>query len=128
MSSITEMLDNINETPFEGNQDFQLELPAEELTRQAEISQASIEDILADRGKTHGDYADHARITRRLKDTVIIELVRRKQRGQPRLTDTQLESIDMIMHKVGRIIAGESGFQDHWLDIAGYANIARADV
>jgi hypothetical protein len=81
-------------------------------------------ELLADRRKTHGSFNDHARITQALKDVMRDELTRRKERGQPDLTATQLESLDMNAHKVGRILAGDASFQDHWDDIAGYAKIA----
>jgi hypothetical protein len=79
--------------------------------------------LLAERGKTHGDFTDHARITSRLKDVVLDELHERTMRGQPLLTMEQRESLDMILHKIGRIIAGNAGFQVHWDDIAGYAKL-----
>lgn len=84
----------------------------------------STEQLLADRKTTHGRYDDHARITQTLKMLVEQELSERVIRNQPMLTFTQKESIDMILHKIGRIIAGEASFQDHWDDIAGYAKIA----
>jgi hypothetical protein len=84
----------------------------------------SIDQLLVDRGKTHGKFEDHARITQRFKEIISTELLFRDQRGQPVLTDTQRESIDMVCHKIGRIIAGDASFQDHWDDIAGYAKIA----
>jgi hypothetical protein len=40
-----------------------------------------------------------------------------------RLDDDMQESLDMIAHQIGRIIAGDPGFADHWADIAGYAQL-----
>lgn len=83
------------------------------------------EILLNNRGRTHGDFADHARITQELKNVVNTELFRRVDgRKQTPLTHVQLESIDMILHKIGRIIAGDASFADHWDDIAGYARLA----
>jgi len=131
MNTLSEALHNVDdgENPFEGNNKFTLDLsPEEELPAAERRPWQSTEELVAERGKTHGDFADHARITQRLKDVILVEQVKRTRRGQPRLTDTQKESLDMILHKIGRIVAGESGFQDHWDDVAGYAKIARADV
>lgn len=83
----------------------------------------SILNLLEIRGRTHGDFSDHARITQSLKDVLREELTFRNERGQKRLTTTQLESLDMIVHKIGRIIAGNSHHRDHWDDIAGYATL-----
>jgi len=82
-----------------------------------------IAQVLQERGKTHGDFADHARITQRLKAVMHDEMRKRVERGQLTLEDTQLESLDMIVHKIGRIIAGQADFHDHWDDIAGYAKL-----
>lgn len=81
-------------------------------------------DLTEERGKTHGSFADHARITLRLKELMQYEMTARQIRSQPPLTDQHRESLDMIAHKIGRIIAGDPTFQDHWDDIAGYAHIA----
>lgn len=88
----------------------------------------SLDVTLNERGKTHGAFADHARITQRLKLIAQEEYRFRAKRGQDPLSFKQLEAIDMILHKLGRVIAGESGFADHWLDIAGYASLINKDV
>lgn len=82
------------------------------------------EQLLEERGKTHGRFYDHATCTQNLKVVLKVHLHHRASRDQQGLTDQQLESLDMIMHKIGRIIAGDPNFQDHWDDIAGYAMLA----
>ena len=82
------------------------------------------EKLLADRRITHGSFNDHARCTQNLKAVMDNEIYRRAERGQPPLTDTQAEAVAMILHKLGRIVAGDAFFIDHWDDIAGYAEIA----
>lgn len=89
---------------------------------------SGLDATLKQRGKTHGDYTDHARITQELKATVDHELDLRSQRGQPPLEATARESIDMILHKIGRIIAGQWDEKDHWQDIAGYATITEQRI
>ena len=87
----------------------------------------SAEVLTNERGKTHGSFADHARCTQLLKDVIRGELQLREERGQPPLTDQHKEAIDMNLQKIGRIIAGDPTFQDHWDDIGGYAHIANKD-
>jgi len=87
----------------------------------------AIKKLLDERGKTHGSYPDHARITQRLKRVAVEELFDRSRRGQPELSYEALESIDMILHKIGRVIAGDPNFQDHWDDIAGYAKLVNGN-
>ena len=45
-----------------------------------------------------------------------------EQRGT-QLAFDQREAIDMIIHKLGRIINGNPDKVDHWTDIAGYAKL-----
>lgn len=71
--------------------------------------------LLDERKKTHGSFGHHARTTQRLKAVV---------RGEPKFDNmppTHREALEMILHKIGRIMAGDHDFQDHWDDIAGYA-------
>ena len=75
--------------------------------------------LLNERGKTHGCYAVHALIAQDLK-RVITHHVGHLDR---RLDDDMQETLDMVAHKIGRIIAGDPGFADHWADIAGYAQL-----
>lgn len=76
-----------------------------------------VNKILDERKKTHGDFTDHARITRNLKHVMTAEL------GWGRLMAVQAEALDMIAHKIGRILAGDPNVKDHWDDIAGYATL-----
>ena len=75
--------------------------------------------LLKERGKTHGDYAVHALITQDLK-RVVTHHVGHLDR---RLDDDMQETLDMIAHKIGRIIAGNPAEPDHWRDVAGYAQL-----
>jgi hypothetical protein len=77
----------------------------------------STEETLTARRKTHGDFADHARISQSLKD------VMRFEPGWEKLTAMQRESLEMNQHKVARILAGNPDEPDHWFDIAGYATL-----
>src|SRR5699024_12051327 len=40
-----------------------------------------------------------------------------------KLTGGQQEALDMIMHKVSRIVCGDNLYIDSWRDIAGYAQV-----
>ena len=39
------------------------------------------------------------------------------------LSEVQKEALEMIQHKIGRILAGNPDHKDHWDDIAGYAKL-----
>lgn len=75
------------------------------------------DQLLAERGKTHGEYAEHARCTQALLR------VMQEERNWPILSDMQKETLHMIAHKIGRIMTGNPDVQDHYDDIAGYARL-----
>ena len=77
-----------------------------------------IKSILTDRGKTHGDYSRHAATTQCLKS------VMRHTLNWGDLTPDQTEALEMIAHKIGRILNGDPNHEDHWVDISGYATLA----
>jgi len=76
-----------------------------------------IADTLNERGKRYGDFKGHAFIAQSLKD------VMRATRGWEGLTPAQRESLEMIQHKIGRILNGDPNYADSWHDIAGYAKL-----
>lgn len=78
-------------------------------------------EILAERGKTHGKFSDHALYTQEAKNF---------QRASQKyaLTHTQQEALDMIAHKIGRIASGNPNVADHWADIAGYARLVADEL
>jgi hypothetical protein len=78
-----------------------------------------IDNTLAERGKRYGTFKGHAKITQRLK-AVLTEHV--KERGTI-LDDDQAEALEMICHKLGRIVNGDPNYADSWVDIAGYAKL-----
>jgi hypothetical protein len=84
-----------------------------------------INTILEERKKTHGDYTDHSRITQRIKAIIQDEDLGAAEIGaNSKLSDDQRETLDMIAHKIGRIMAGDPNVADHWDDIAGYAKLS----
>jgi hypothetical protein len=78
-----------------------------------------IDAVLAERGSRYGVFTGHARITQGLKN-IISEELRRQDKV---LADDQLEALDMITHKIGRIVNGDPNYADSWVDIAGYAKL-----
>lgn len=74
-----------------------------------------ITELLVKRDKTHGPFPDQAATTQSLK-----YLIRHHPKWDD-LNDMQRESLEMIAHKIARILAGDPNEPDHWNDIAGYA-------
>lgn len=86
------------------------------ITRNGAGKTVKTEDLLAERATTHGDYGNHARITQNLKVTLYSHYTDKH-------TVAAREALEMIAHKIGRILAGDPDFRDHWDDIAGYAKL-----
>jgi hypothetical protein len=60
-----------------------------------------------------------AEVTQMLK-TVVATALRKRDKT---LAPDQQESLDMILHKIGRIVNGDPDYDDSWVDIAGYAKL-----
>lgn len=73
--------------------------------------------LLNERNATHGDFLSNASLSQQTK------MIWRETMGWHHLTVDQRESLDMIAHKVGRILSGDPNFKDHWADISGYADL-----
>jgi hypothetical protein len=79
----------------------------------------TVDDTLAERGSRYGTFVGHAQVTQDLKAVVRKHLYTRSKELAPDLQ----EAIDMILHKLGRIINGDPYYADSWHDIAGYATL-----
>lgn len=78
-----------------------------------------INATLEERGNRYGDFMGHAEITMKLKNSIRASAA---LHGKA-LADDQQEALDMICHKIGRIINGDPDYADSWHDIAGYAQL-----
>jgi hypothetical protein len=92
-------------------------LPMPEITMQPD--ETDVDTVLDERAKDYGKFIEGAEIMQMLKRLVHNYI---ESRGTPLAFD-QREAIDMIIHKLGRIINGNPDKVDHWVDIAGYATL-----
>lgn len=76
-----------------------------------------VEDILAERSKTHGIFFDNAYTSVQIKN------IMRETNLWNELLPDQQESLDCIAAKISRILTGNSEHVDSWRDIAGYATL-----
>lgn len=73
-------------------------------------------ELTEERRKTHGDYRHFSEVSQALKKICAQNAEKRSL--------TQNESLEMICHKLARIVTGDPNFEDHWNDITGYASLA----
>jgi hypothetical protein len=78
---------------------------------------SGIETVLAERGSRYGDFEDHARITQNIKRAMA------DSRNWGSLSDDKKEALEMLAHKVGRILNGDPEYADSWTDIIGYTRL-----
>jgi hypothetical protein len=80
---------------------------------------SDVTEILEERGSRYGPFNRHATITMALKNYVRGML----EEQHKVLAPDQQEALDMIFHKIGRIVNGDPDYADSWVDIAGYAKL-----
>lgn len=78
----------------------------------------SIDNILKERGENYGKFEDNSRTAQMFK-----MIARMNSDHWLNLNDEQREAIDMILHKLSRIIHGNPDYVDSWSDIIGYATL-----
>lgn len=81
---------------------------------------SDIGETLKERGATHGPFGEQAALSQKLKSIC--------RYNEDRRTDAQNESLDMICHKMSRILVGNADFADHWFDIEGYAELIVKEI
>lgn len=80
---------------------------------------------LTARGSRYGPFAGHAEVTQKLKMILKEHMNERLESGDTTATLDwdQMEALEMICHKLGRIVNGDPHYADSWVDIAGYAKL-----
>lgn len=78
-----------------------------------------VTQVLTERGNRYGKFTGHAEVTQSLKGFITTALAERDKQ----LDYDQQEALDMICHKIGRIVNGDPNYADSWIDIAGYAKL-----
>lgn len=83
------------------------------------VKKQTIDQVLAERKNTHGDFTENAQISQDL--TTVL----RNSSGWANLSADKKEALEMIMHKAARICTGNANEEDHWRDIGGYSKLAQ---
>ena len=79
----------------------------------------TINEILNERGARYGTFKGQAEISQTMK-MLVDRYVHDRERH---LSHDQAEALQMIIHKIARIINGDPNYIDSWVDIAGYATL-----
>ncbi len=84
----------------------------------------NIENILKERGESHGDYGKQGELFCDLVHLIMRGLQDNKEFYSP----TAFSSVIHILNKISRITLGDDQFEDHWVDIAGYAELELKEI
>ncbi len=82
----------------------------------------SIESTLSERGNRYGSFNGHAEVTQNIKRAMA------QSKNWDRLADNQKEALEMVAHKIGRILNGDPDYHDSWHDIIGYTKLVADDL
>ena len=77
----------------------------------------SIDAVLEERGSRYGSFEGHAQITQDMKD------IMHNSPKWAELNAIQREALEMVTHKIGRILNGDPNYKDSWTDIIGYTKL-----
>jgi hypothetical protein len=76
-----------------------------------------IDGVLSQRQAVHGKFATHADIAQGLKAEM------RKSPNWEKLSNVQKEGLEMVQHKIARILNGDPDYEDHYVDVMGYTSL-----
>ena len=79
----------------------------------------NIDETLDARAQDYGKFKDGAALMQAIKRT----LADHARMHNKTFADDQWDALEMIVHKIGRIVNGNPDKVDHWVDIAGYAKL-----
>ena len=78
---------------------------------------SEIHDLLNERGNRYGEFKTHAEVTQKIKEALF------SGASFAYLDYDQKEALEMIAHKLGRIVNGDPNYLDSWVDIIGYTQL-----
>ncbi len=82
----------------------------------------SIEKTLKQRGAVYGAFSDNAETSQVLKQTM------REAKNWDLLSYAQQEALEMVQHKISRLLNGDPTYLDNVVDILGYTELMFNDM
>lgn len=83
----------------------------------------NLEETLKERGGNYGSFTEHAVMCQNMKSSIASH-----PNWHTKLSSSQRESLEMILHKIARIVNGDPNYVDSWTDIAGYATLIEKEL
>lgn len=91
---------------------------------------SDVQGITDQRAARYGDFRGHAAAAQAMKQVVSDSLASNPLYAAMPVSDQMIvkEGLDMILHKIGRIVNGDPTYDDSWVDIEGYSKITRERI
>ena len=83
---------------------------------------SDISATLEERQETYGDFESHASVTQGIKREMSYS------KNWQCLSEDKKECLEMVAHKIGRILNGDPDFHDSWHDIIGYVTLVERNL
>jgi hypothetical protein len=83
------------------------------------IQEDDVDQTLNERAQDYGTFRDGAALMQGIKRL----LAGHAAKHDKTFADDQWEALEMMVHKIGRIVNGNPDKVDSWIDIAGYATL-----
>lgn len=77
----------------------------------------TVKEILMQREARYGEFPDNAEISQKIKE------IFKSTPNWDILASCKKEALEMIAHKIARILNGDVNYDDNWVDIVGYAQL-----
>jgi hypothetical protein len=98
----------------------EVKLPAPKLIEAPTQAGTDIGDMLKERGDRYGTFVGNSTVSQMIKQTIFMYMSQEKYND---MHFDQIEALEMIAHKIARIVNGDPNYADNWKDIAGYAKL-----
>ena len=83
-----------------------------------------IKPILEERGSRYGKFKNNAEVSQYLKFTIKSAF----NSNNHKIYDYHYEALDNICQKMARIANGDPNYEDNWVDIIGYSQLALNEI
>lgn len=81
-----------------------------------------IEEVLNQRQTTYGSFTKNAEISQMLKYFMA------QGTNYKQMPMAHREALEMIVHKIARIVNGDPNYIDNWIDICGYSQLVIEEI
>lgn len=81
-----------------------------------------IEEVLNQRQTTYGSFTKNAEVSQMLKYFMA------QGTNYKQMPMAHREALEMIVHKIARIVNGDPNYIDNWIDIIGYSQLVIEEI